>query len=200
MAGKKTRAAKQAYVAKKLAKAPRSEFRRLTPAENAKLGFSPKARHYVLGTTKRLTKATPTISARQFERKRASELFGLSPEQAERRRGEEARSTMPRQVNLGERVREGGAHADDQAYSRRGRRRARAFQTIPQIRVSMVGRSCSAPGRRRAVSRIEATAACRRRIANRRLGLDDGRRRVFRRPDVGFMRGSPTSGGFGFAA
>jgi hypothetical protein len=31
---------------------------------------------------KRVTKATPTISARQFETKRASKLFGLSPEKA----------------------------------------------------------------------------------------------------------------------
>jgi hypothetical protein len=55
---------------------------RLTPKQNVKLGLSPKARHYALKATKRLTKATPTISARQYETKKASELFGLTPEKA----------------------------------------------------------------------------------------------------------------------
>src|SRR5271166_3643989 len=59
-----------------------SEFVRLTPQQNVKLGFSPKARRYVPATTKRLSKATTTISARQYETKKASELFGLTPEQA----------------------------------------------------------------------------------------------------------------------
>ena len=54
---------------------------RLTPEQNAKFGLSPKARHYVLKGA-RITKATPTISARQFETKRAGELFGLTPERA----------------------------------------------------------------------------------------------------------------------
>ena len=51
-----------------------SEFVRLTPEQNVKLGLSPKARHYVLKTARRVTKATPTISARQFETKRARAL------------------------------------------------------------------------------------------------------------------------------
>jgi hypothetical protein len=59
-----------------------ADFVRLMPKQNVKLGFSPKARHYVLKDTKRITKATPTLSARQRETKRARELFGLSPEQA----------------------------------------------------------------------------------------------------------------------
>jgi hypothetical protein len=58
-----------------------SEFMRLTPEQNVKLGLSPKARHYVLKTAKRVTKATPTISARQFETKKARELYKLTPEQ-----------------------------------------------------------------------------------------------------------------------
>src|SRR5271166_4990629 len=65
-----------------LSSASFSDFTRLTPEQNVKLGLSPKARHYVLATTKRVTKATPTISARVFETKRARELFGLTPEQA----------------------------------------------------------------------------------------------------------------------
>jgi DNA primase len=59
-----------------------ADFVRLTPEQNIKQGRSPMARHYVLKTAKRITKATPTISARQYETKRAAELFGLSPEQA----------------------------------------------------------------------------------------------------------------------
>src|SRR5271166_7147203 len=65
-----------------LSSASFSDFTRLTPEQNVKLGLSPKARHYVLATTKRVTKATPTISARVFETKRARELFGLAPEKA----------------------------------------------------------------------------------------------------------------------
>jgi hypothetical protein len=59
-----------------------ADFVRLTPKQNVKLGLSPKARHYVLKDTKRITKATPTLSARQRETKRARELFGLTPEKA----------------------------------------------------------------------------------------------------------------------
>jgi hypothetical protein len=64
-----------------LASASFSDFVRLTPKENAKVGLSPKARHYALKGA-RITKSTPTISARQFETKRAGELFGLTPETA----------------------------------------------------------------------------------------------------------------------
>jgi hypothetical protein len=65
-----------------------SDFTRLTPEQNVKLGLSPMARHYALKGT-RITKATPTISARQLETKRARELFGVTPEKATeaRRRG-----------------------------------------------------------------------------------------------------------------
>jgi hypothetical protein len=59
-----------------------TDFKRLTPEQNVKLGLSRKARHYVLKDVKRVTKATPAISARQFETKRARELYGLTPEQA----------------------------------------------------------------------------------------------------------------------
>src|SRR5271165_2265052 len=68
--------------ARLLERASFSNFTRLTPEQNVKLGLSPKARHYVLKTAKRVTKTTPTISARQHETKRARELFGLAPEKA----------------------------------------------------------------------------------------------------------------------
>jgi len=58
-----------------------ADFVRLTPKQNVKLGYSPKARHYAPRGA-RITRATPTISARQYETKRAAELFGLSPKQA----------------------------------------------------------------------------------------------------------------------
>ena len=67
--------------ARLLSSASFADFVRLTPEQNAKFGLSRKARHYALRGA-RITKATPTISARQFETKRASELFGLSPERA----------------------------------------------------------------------------------------------------------------------
>jgi hypothetical protein len=66
-----------------------ADFVRLTPKQSVKLGLSPKARHYVLKDVKRITKTTPTISARQYETKKARERFGLTPERATeaRRRG-----------------------------------------------------------------------------------------------------------------
>ena len=70
--------------ARRLETASFGEFRRLTPEQNVKLGLSPKARHYVLKAAKRVTKATPTISARQFETKRARELYKLTPEAGDR--------------------------------------------------------------------------------------------------------------------
>jgi hypothetical protein len=49
--------------ARLLEAAPFANFVRLTPEQNVRLGLSPKARHYVLKDVKRLSKATPTISA-----------------------------------------------------------------------------------------------------------------------------------------
>jgi hypothetical protein len=60
-----------------------SDYRRLSPDENERQGFSRTARHYVLKIVKRLTLRTPSISARAHETLRASQLHGLgSPEQA----------------------------------------------------------------------------------------------------------------------
>ena len=66
-----------------------ADFVRLAPEQNVKLGLSRKARHYVLKDVKRVTKVTPTISARQYETRKSRELFGLTPDQATeaRRRG-----------------------------------------------------------------------------------------------------------------
>ena len=72
-----------------LSSASFSDFTRLTPEQNVKLGLLPKARRYIHKSTKRLTKSTPTISARHYETKKGRELFDLTPEQATqaRRRG-----------------------------------------------------------------------------------------------------------------
>ena len=72
---------KAALTGRLLSSATYSNFVRLTPEQNVKLGLSPRARHYAL-KGQRITKATPTISARQFETKRARELFGVTPEKA----------------------------------------------------------------------------------------------------------------------
>jgi hypothetical protein len=68
--------------ARRVESAKFAHFVRLTPEQNIKLGLSPKARHYVLKDVKRVTRTTPTISARQYETKKARERFGLTPEEA----------------------------------------------------------------------------------------------------------------------
>jgi hypothetical protein len=55
------------------------DFTRLTPEQNVKLGFSPKARHYAVKGT-RISKATATISARQLETKRARVIWSYAGE------------------------------------------------------------------------------------------------------------------------
>jgi hypothetical protein len=55
-----------------------SDFRRLTPDENEREGFTRKARRYVLKSVRRLTKRTPTISARQHETLRTQEEYGFA--------------------------------------------------------------------------------------------------------------------------
>jgi hypothetical protein len=67
--------------ARLLESASYANFVRLTAEQNVRLGHSAKARHYALKAA-RITKSIPTISARQFETKRAGELFGLTPERA----------------------------------------------------------------------------------------------------------------------
>jgi len=63
-----------------------NQLKRLTPAQNVKAGYSPKARHYVLlkpdGSVPRITKRTPTISANQYEKLRT----GLPKAQATKAR------------------------------------------------------------------------------------------------------------------
>ena len=66
-----------------------SDYRRLSPDENERQGFSRKARHYVLKSIKRVTKHTPSITARAHETLRTRLVHGLaSPEQATQARRE----------------------------------------------------------------------------------------------------------------
>jgi len=59
-----------------LASASAAALRRASPAENVRMGFSPKARRYVK-TGAKVTKATGSISARQAETKRTRERYGF---------------------------------------------------------------------------------------------------------------------------
>jgi hypothetical protein len=55
-----------------------SDFRRLSPDENEREGFTRKARRYVLKSVRKLTKRTPTISARQHETLRTRQEYGYA--------------------------------------------------------------------------------------------------------------------------
>ena len=66
-----------------------SDYRRLSPDENERQGFSRTARHYVLKNVKRVTQRTPSITARAHETLRTRQVHGLaSPEQATQARRE----------------------------------------------------------------------------------------------------------------
>jgi hypothetical protein len=64
-----------------LSSASYDALRRATPAENVRMGFTPKARRYVSATARKVTKSTQSISARQAETRRVRERYGMaSPE------------------------------------------------------------------------------------------------------------------------
>ena len=67
-----------------------SDYRRLSPEENElRLGWSRKARHYILKSVKRVTPRTASITARAHETLRTRQVHGMaSPEQATRARRE----------------------------------------------------------------------------------------------------------------
>jgi hypothetical protein len=187
----------QARATRQLSKAPRSEFKRLTPKQNVKLGLSPKARHYVLKTTKRLTKATPTISARQYETKRAGELFGLTPERATEARRQGAISYIT--ADQRERV----AKAARTRVVNRVAKAASAREHVPN--------NSPNPRRHGRSFALRPGAAVRyRELKGRKLAgetLLDGDwhwmmdvASYFDDPDLAVLRGSPGAFGIGFAA
>lgn len=61
---------------RRLASVSPKALRRATPAENVRMGFSPKARRHVEAGAK-VTKSTASISARQAETKRIRERYGF---------------------------------------------------------------------------------------------------------------------------
>jgi hypothetical protein len=128
--GKSERAAGRS--ARLLSSASFADFVRLTPAQNAKLGLTPKAGHYALKGA-RIYKATPTISARQFEIKRASELFGVTPEKATHARRHGAISYVS--ADQRERVAKAAVTREENnviAAIKKLRRPARPFRAIRQ--------------------------------------------------------------------
>jgi DNA primase len=184
--------------ARLLASASYREFRRLTPKENVKLRLPPKARHYVAKTVKRLTKATPSITARDFEAKRARELFGLSPEQATeaRRRGAISYASADQR----ERV----------AKAAITREETKVIAEIKKLRASDERVPSNSPDKRRHGSWYPISADAERRyrvIRRRKLAgehIPDGEwqwlidyARRFKDPRYELLRGSP--GAFGFS-
>jgi hypothetical protein len=55
-----------------------SDYRRLSPAENEREGFSRKARRYVLKSVRKITGRTPTVSARHHETLRTRQEYGFA--------------------------------------------------------------------------------------------------------------------------
>lgn len=77
-------------LSKLLASASYGAFRRASPVENVRMGYSSKARRYVLAASGgKVTQRTPSISARAHETLRTRQVHGLaSPEQATQARRE----------------------------------------------------------------------------------------------------------------
>ena len=184
--------------ARLLSSASFSDFTRLTPEQNVKLGLSPKARHYVLKTAKRVTKATPTISARQLETKRSRELFGLTPEKATEAR----RQGAIRYVSADQRERVAKAAIT--------REETKVIAEIKKLRASGEHVPSNSPDKRRHGSWYPISADAERRyrvIRRRKLAgehIPDGEwqwmidyARRFKDPRYELLRGSP--GAFGFS-
>ncbi len=179
-----------------LQNAPSSDFVRLTPKQNVKLGFSPKARRYRLEGA-RITKNTPTISARQYQTLRTSELFGLTPEKATEARRQGAISYIT--ADQRRRV----AKAARTRVVNRVAKAASAREHVPN--------NSPSPRRHGRSFALRPGAADRyRELKGRKLAgetLPDGDwhwmmdvANYFDDPDLAVLRGSPGAFGIGFAA
>ena len=186
--------------ARLLSRASYADFVRLSPVQkNVKLGLSPKARHYALKGA-RISKATPTISARQFATKRSRDLFGVTPEQATEARRQGAISyTLPDQR---ERV----------AKAAITREESKVIAEIKKLRASREHVPSNSPDKRRHGSGHPISADAERRyqvIRRRRLAgefIPDGEWRWFsdyarrlKDPQYELLRGSPAAFGFSLA-
>jgi hypothetical protein len=178
-----------------------ADFVRLTPEQNVKLGLSRKARHYVPKDVKRVTKATPTISARQYETKKARELFGLTPEKATEARRHQAISYVS--ADQRERV----------AKAAITREETRVIAEIKKLRVSGEHVPSHSPDKRRHGWSHPITPGAGERYRElRRLKLagehiPDGDwhwfidyARRFKDPRYELLRGSPAAFGFSLAS
>jgi hypothetical protein len=185
--------------ARLLSSASFSEFKRLAPEQNVKLGLSPKARHYALKGA-RITNATPTISARQFATKRSRELFGLSPEKATEAR----RHGAIRYASADQRERVAKAAIT--------REENKVIAEIKKLRASREHVPSNSPDKRRRGSWYPISADAERRyqvIRRRKLAgefIPDGEwqwfidyARRFRDPQYELLRGSPAAFGFSLA-
>jgi hypothetical protein len=181
--------------ARLLASASYSDFIRLTPEQNAKLGFSAKARHYAL-KAQRITKATPTISARQLETKRAAELFGLTPEKATEARRHGAISYTS--ANQRERVAKAASTREETRVISEIKR-LRAFgETVPSNSPDKRRHGTSHPISEHAEGRYRAIR--RRKLAGEHIPdgewqwfIDHARR--LKDPQYELLRGSPAAFG-----
>jgi hypothetical protein len=182
--------------ARLLATASYSNFVRLTPEQNAKLGLSPKARHYALKGA-RVTKATPTISARQFETKRTSELFGLSPETATQARQRGAISYVS--ADQRERVAKAAITREENNIIAAIKKLRSSGDTVPSNSPDKRRHGSFYPVSEYAERRYRALR--RRRLAGEHIPDGDWQwlvdyARRFKDPKYELMRGSPAAFGF----
>jgi hypothetical protein len=182
--------------ARLLSSASFSDFVRLTPEQNAKFGLSPKARHYVLKGA-RITKATPTISARQFETKRASELFGLTPERATQARRYGAVSYVS--ADQRERVAKAAITREENKVVAAIKRLRASGETVPSNSPERRRHGSSHPVSEHAEGRYRAIR--RRKLAGEHIPdgewqwfIDYARR--LKDPQYELLRGSPAAFGF----
>jgi hypothetical protein len=143
--------------ARKFEKATSSELRRTSPDESELLTGSRKARAYVPVTTKRVTRRTPHISARQHRTKQERERHGLTPEQATEGRKQGA-------------IRYSSAEAREQAakagQTREVNRRLRKSDSARAAKYGFAGRNQT----RKVLDYLEAQFAKHERYLARRRG------------------------------
>jgi hypothetical protein len=182
--------------ARLLTSASHSDLIRLTPEQNVKLGLSPKARHYALRGG-RISKATPTISARQFETKRAEKLFGLTPEKATQARQRGAISYTS--ADQRERVAKAAVTREENNVIAAIKRLRSSGETVPSNSPDKRRHGTSHPVSEHAEGRYRAIR--RRKLAGEHIPdgewqwfIDHARR--LKDPQYELLRGSPAAFGF----
>jgi hypothetical protein len=186
--------------ARLLSSASYLDFVRLRPEQNAKFGLSPGARHYAL-KGQRITKATPTISARQFETKRASELFGLTPEKATQARRHGAISYVS--ADQRERVAKAAITREENKVVAAIKKLRTAGEHVPSNSPDKRRHGSSYPESEYAERRYRALR--RRKLAGEHIPDGDWQwlvdyARRFKDPKYELMRGSPAALGFKLTA